>query len=218
MKIFLDTADYESIASRAQTGLIDGVTTNPTSLSQVAHPRAMIERICALLPDGDISVEVTEKTPDAIYAQAHRIAQIADNVIVKIPCLPEYISVINRLTDEEVALNITLVFTPIQALLMARCGVVYVSPFVARLDENGGDGQLLLESIRDIFDMHESETEILAASIRSVEQATHAALAGADAITVAPAVFDQLCDHPLSRAGSEKFLADWAKRSHTCFP
>jgi transaldolase len=218
MKIFLDTADYEAVASRMQTGSIDGITTNPTSLSSVHDPRARIQELCALLPDGDISVEITERAPDAAYAQARRIAQIAENVIVKIPCLPEYISVIDRLVDEEIAVNVTLIFTPLQALCMARCGVVYVSPFVARLTESGGDGQQLLESIRDIFDTYEYETELLAASIRSVEQATNAALAGVDAITVAPAVFDQLFEHPLSRAGSEKFFADWGQRSSNNFP
>lgn len=215
MKIFLDTSDYEAVAVRAKTGLVDGVTTNPTTLSTVQNPREVIEKLSRLLPHGDISVEVTERDPEAVYAQALRIAQIAENIVVKIPCLPEYVSVINRLTDEEIALNITLVFTPLQGLMMARCGALYVSPFVARLDEHGGNGQELLEVLRDLFDTYGCETEILAASLRTVEQVLGAAQAGADVATIAPAVFDKLCEHPLSHQGNETFLKAWNEKART---
>lgn len=210
MKIFLDSADTVAIAHWASKKIIDGVTTNPTLLSkQGGNPTALIREIAALLPDGVISVEVTESDPELVYQQAHRIAKLAPNIRVKIPCHERYDEVIARLVADNIRLNITLVFSLLQALMMAKLNVEYISPFVGRLDDIGQDGIDLLEQIRHVYDQYGFETQILAASIRTVEHFELATLVRADAITLPVAILEKAVHHTLTDTGIKKFTDDW---------
>jgi len=211
MKIFLDTANLDGIKKWALTGLIDGVTTNPTHLSKEGrNPKDQILAICAVLPEGEISVEVTEQDPDAVYKQAKDIAALAENIVVKIPCHHFYFPVIKRLADEEVPLNITLVFTLVQGLMMCKLGVRYISPFVGRLDDIDVGGIELLPEMREMVDEYGFDTGILAASLRGVRHVHDAILAGADAATISLPVFEKMIEHPLTDQGMQQFNADWA--------
>ena len=219
MKIFLDTAHVADIKKWAATGLIDGVTTNPTHLSKEGQdPKACIQQICALLPEGEISVEVTEKSPDAVYTQAKAIAALGENILVKIPCHADYYQVINKLVQEDIRLNITLVFSLLQGLMMCKLGVAMISPFVGRLEDVQEDGIALLHELRAMVDEYGYETEILAASVRTVEQLKQAVEAGVDIATIPVAVFEQALHHRLTDQGIEKFDADWKKLGITIFP
>lgn len=219
MKIFLDTANLEGIKKWANTGLIDGVTTNPTHLSKEGkNPKDQILAICAALPEGEISVEVTEQDPDAVYKQAKDIAALAENIVVKIPCHHQYYQVIGRLVEEEIPLNITLVFTLIQGLMMCKLGVRYVSPFVGRLDDVDVDGIELLPEMREMVDEYGFDTGILAASLRGVRHVHDAIIAGADAATISLPVFATMIEHPLTDQGIKMFSADWAKLGIRQFP
>ncbi len=219
MKLFLDTAHVESIKKWSETGLLDGVTTNPTSLSKEAGlPTEVVKKISALLDENDVSVEVTERAPQAVYDQAKRITALADNIVVKIPCYTDYFPVIKKLVDEGIAINITLVFTAIQGLLMAKLGVLYVSPFIGRLEEIDIDGITTIAEMRDMFDRYDFETEILAASVRSVRHVHDVALAGADIATMSEHIFEEITKHPLTEKGMAKFEADWQKLGIRQFP
>jgi transaldolase len=219
MKLFLDTADFDAIRRWAVTGLIDGVTTNPTLISKVSKdPKELVTEICKVMGERDVSVEVTEREPRAIYEQALKIASIADNVVVKIPCCREYASVIEKLVAEGITINITLVFSAAQALMMAKLGVAYVSPFIGRLEDIGSDGLQVINDIREIYDTYEYETEILAASIRSVRHIQEAALRGADIATVPVPLFEKAFEHPLTDKGLEQFLSDWKATGVKVFP
>ena len=181
MKIFLDTADIAAIRPWVQTGIVDGITTNPTLLSKTqGDPKKTILEICSLLPNGDISVEVTAEEPQAVYKQAQQIAALHKQVVVKIPCHLSYYPIIKQLVAENVRINVTLVFTVIQALMMNKLGVTYISPFIGRWDDIDVDGIALLQEMCDLRDQYGFETEILAASIRSVRQLHDAIMAGAD--------------------------------------
>jgi transaldolase len=211
MKIFLDTANRDVIKKWLPTGLIDGVTTNPSLLSKEgSSPKQVLMEICAMVP-GDVSIEVVEKTPEAVYKQAKEIAAFAQNVVVKIPCLQEYVPVMHKLIQEGVKINATLVFSEIQALLMAKIGVTYISPFVGRWDDIGNDGIELVENMVEIKRNYEFEAEILAASIRPVLHWTRAALVGADIVTLPASVIEQGMKHPLTDKGVQLFDADWLK-------
>lgn len=219
MKIFLDTADIESIKKWKSTGLIDGVTTNPAHLSKAGgNPAEVVKEICQLLPEGDISVEVTEHKPDEVYAQAQKIAAIAPNVVVKIPVHSKYLSVIKQLVDEGIRINITLLFSVVQALMMAKLGVEYISPFIGRIDDIDGEGLKMLEDTVDLIDLYEFDTQVLAASLRSVRYISDVIRAGADAITIPVDIFEKALDHPLTRDGMEKFDKDWQKLGVRKFP
>lgn len=219
MKIFLDTADRTVIKHWAETGIIDGVTTNPSHLFKAQDdPKKVVKDICALLPNGDISVEITETAPDAVFKQARAISDLAKNVIVKVPCHRDYYAIIKKLVLEGVHINITLVFTLIQGLCMAKLGVRYISPFVGRWDDIDVDGIALLYELRAMIDQYDYETEILAASLRHVRHVHEAICAGADAITVPAAVLEKATTHPLTDAGMQKFLADWQQLGVTRFP
>jgi len=219
MKIFLDTANTDDIKKWASTGLIDGVTTNPSNLSvQGGDPTKRVLEICSILPDGEVSVEVTEKDPEALYKQALRIAALSPNVVVKVPCHADYYAVINRLVDQGVSLNITLVFSLLQGLMMCKMGVSMISPFVGRLEDNGQDGVALLVQLREMVDQYGYETEILAASLRNVEHFNAAVESGADIATLPVAVFQQALVHPLTDQGIAKFDADWQKLGVSQFP
>lgn len=212
MKLFLDTADIHEIERLIKTGLIDGITTNPTHLSKEGkNPREQIEHICSLLPNGEISVQVTEKQPEAVYMQAKKIAQLANNVLVKIPCHVDYYSVIKRLTDEGVKVNITLVFTVIQGLMMSKLKAHYISPFIGRWDDNDVEGSQVLFQMRHMIDTYGFKTQILAASLRHVRHINYAIEAGCDAATVPVTAFEKAVEHVLTDRGIEQFDADWKK-------
>jgi len=219
MKIFLDTANIEAIKKWSITGIIDGVTTNPSHLSKEdVDPKKRVLEICSLLPEGEISVEVTEKDPQAVYEQAKKIAQLADNVLVKIPCHKDYYEIIKQLVDEGVRINITLVFSLIQGVMMSKLGVFYISPFVGRWDDIDVDGIGLLHEMRQVMFQYGFETGILAASLRHVRHLHDAIMAGADAVTVPIGVLEKALDHPLTERGIAKFDADWQKLGIKKFP
>ncbi len=219
MKIFLDTADLALIKTWKETGLIDGITTNPTHLSKAGgNPKQQVLAICKLLPKGEISVEVTEKEPDAVYKQAKAIAALAKNVVVKIPCHRDYYPVIEALVKEEIKLNITLVFTLIQGLLMCKLGVHYISPFIGRWDDIDQDGASLLYQLRQMIDQYGYETGLLAASLRHARHIHEAIMAGSNVITVPPDVLEKSTDHLLTNKGMALFDADWKKLGVKSFP
>jgi transaldolase len=219
MKLFLDTAEVARIQQWAATGLVDGVTTNPTHLSKEGgEPKGVIQKICALLPEGDISVEITEKEPQAVYEQAKKISHLAENIVVKIPCFPSYVPIIEKLVKEEIGINITLVFSALQGLMMAKLGVLYISPFIGRLDDIDHEGIQVIAALRQMLDFYGYESEILAASIRTVLHVEQAVLAGADAVTVPIEILEKLLVHPLTESGMKKFDADWKKLGIAQFP
>lgn len=219
MKLFLDTANIDTIKKWVKTGIIDGVTTNPSHLSkEKIDPKKQILAICSLLPAGEISVEVTEKEPQAVYKQAKKITQLADNILVKIPCHESYYSIIKQLVDEGIRLNITLVFSLIQGVMMGKLGVTYISPFIGRLDDIDVDGVHLLQEMRQVIYQYGFETGILAASVRHVRHLHDALMAGADAITLPSAILQQALEHPLTDRGIEKFDTDWQKLGIKQFP
>lgn len=211
MKIFLDCADPKIIEKYVETGLIDGVTTNPSLLSaQGARTKEIIMNILNIVP-GDVSIEVVEKDPEKVYAQAHQIAKLGDNAVVKIPFAFEYLPTIAKLVADGVKLNITLIFSALQGLMVAKLGVSYISPFVGRLDDISSDGMVLIEDLVTLREQYDFPTEILAASIRHVMHWERAALLGADIATLPPAVIEAACKHPLTDLGIKKFDEDWRK-------
>jgi transaldolase len=219
MKLFLDTADIKRIDDWNQTGLIDGVTTNPTHLvKEGKDPKEVVLEICALLPEGEISVEVTELDPQRMYKQAKEIASLADNILVKVPCHKDYYPIIAKLVDGGIRVNVTLVFSLIQAAFMCKLGVAYISPFVGRLDDIDVEGKDLLFEIRSMIDDYMFETQLLAASIRSVRHLHEAIMAGSDAVTVPIDVLEKATTHSLSNEGIAKFTADWATLKIKHFP
>jgi transaldolase len=219
MKVFLDTANTELIKRWAQSGLIDGVTTNPTHLSKEGgNPTQNVLTICDLLPLGIISVEVTETEPESVYLQARKIASLSENIAVKIPCHPHYYSVIKKLVEEGISLNITLVFSVVQGLMMSKLGVDYISPFVGRLDDKGADGVELVRQLRHMLDWYGFETYLLAASIRDTKHFERVIAAGADVVTLPVTVFEQSLMHSLTDAGMQQFLTDWKKLNISHFP
>ena len=218
MKFFLDTANLEALTKAKKTGLIDGVTTNPTHLSREGEGTQLVKQIATLLPDCDISVEVTEKSPEAVYNQAKEIANLAPNIVVKIPCSKDYVPVIHTLVQEGIPLNITLLFSVIQGLCMAKLQVKYISPFVGRLDDIDADGMQLIRDLREVLDTYNYKTELLAASLRSIPHIRDSALAGADIATLPVKLFDKMLDHPLTDKGMKLFDEDWQKLGIKKFP
>ncbi len=222
MKIFLDTSHIPTIKEWVKTGILDGVTTNPTNLSkEKSDPVAIIKEIASILGSSrSLSVEVTETKAEDIYRQAHEIAKIAPNISVKIPCYKDYYEVIDRLVKEGVSINITLVFTLTQALAMCKLGVDYISPFVGRLDAycKEGDGAMLLHVIRNMIDRYGFKTQVLAASLRTVEHFNQAILARADVATMSADVLSEAMHHELTDQGIKKFVDDWGRLGIVKFP
>ncbi|MFH1644570.1 MAG: transaldolase family protein [bacterium] len=209
MKIFLDTADRDIIKKWVETGIVDGVTTNPSLLSkQGDNPKQVLLDICKMVP-GDVSIEVVEKEPQKVYEQAKEISKIAPNVVVKIPFAHEYLPVIAKLTKEKVAINATLIFSVIQALLVAKLNVKYISPFIGRWDDIDVDGMKLLQDLMRLKKNYAFKSEVLAASIRNVMHWHYATLVGTDVITLPPKILDAVMNHPLTTQGIEKFDKDW---------
>lgn len=210
MKFFVDTADVGEIRAIADLGYADGVTTNPSLIRKAARPmKAIIAEICALTP-GPVSAEVSALDADGMIAEGRVLAKIAANVVVKAPLTWDGLKACRVLAAEGIPTNLTLCFTSSQALLAAKAGAAFVSPFVGRLDDAGADGVALIGDIRAIYDRFGCKTEVLAASIRSPEHVVSCALAGADAVTAPPATIRALVEHPLTRKGLETFTADWA--------
>ncbi|MCB2113733.1 MAG: fructose-6-phosphate aldolase [Parvularculaceae bacterium] len=211
MKFFVDTAEVSEIKALMPTGLVDGVTTNPTLVAKSGRDfREMIAEVCALVP-GPVSAEVTALETEAMIEEGTSLAKIARNIVVKLPLTMNGIAACKALTDVGIKTNVTLCFSANQALLAAKAGATFVSPFIGRLDDIGEDGMQLIRDIRMIYDNYGFRTEILAASIRSPMHMRESALAGADVATAPPTVIRALASHPLTDKGLEAFLADWAK-------
>jgi transaldolase len=212
MKFFVDTADVAEIRELAETGLLDGVTTNPSLVMKAGRPIAeVIAEICALVP-GPVSAEVAATDVEGMLAEGRKLAAIAPNVAIKVPLTWDGLKACRKLSDEGRMVNVTLCFTSPQALLAAKAGATFISPFIGRLDDIGLDGMQLIEEIRTIYDNYaDLHTQILAASIRSPNHVKLAATAGADVATVPPSVLKSLVKHPLTDKGLEMFLADWKK-------
>ncbi len=215
MDIFLDSTDLAEIRTLAETGLIDGVTTNPTLAAQQKRPfKELIQEIC-LLVDGPISAEVIAEDAEGMIKQGHELAQLHDNVVVKIPMTLEGLKACRVLSDNEIMTNVTLVFSATQALLAAKAGATFVSPFIGRLDDQGWNGMDLIRDIKHVFSNYLFDTSVLAASIRHPQHVLEAAKAGADVCTIPPKVFHQLYRHNLTDAGLKSFMDDWNKSGLT---
>jgi transaldolase len=212
MKLFIDSADPKEIADCAATGLIDGVTTNPSLAAKTGlNFLESLERICALVP-GSISAEVLAVDAEGMIAEGERFAKVAKNVTIKVPLTWDGLKACRVLSDKGHKVNVTLCFQPVQAMMAAKAGATFISPFIGRLDDAGQDGMELIREIRHIYDNYDYKTEILAASIRHITHVREAALAGADVATIPPALFRQLIQHPLTDKGLATFLED-AKRA-----
>lgn len=209
MKFFVDTGDFKEIEELSQTGLLDGVTTNPSLVAKSGRDfKALIADICKVVA-GPVSAEVAAVDYEGMVKEGERLAGIADNVVVKVPLTLAGLKACKHFTGAGIKTNVTLCFSPNQALLAAKVGATYVSPFIGRLDDINLEGMELIENIRTIYDNYAFSTEILAASIRSPNHVTQAALAGADVATMPPAVIRKLADHPLTTIGLENFVKDW---------
>jgi transaldolase len=211
MQLFLDSTDVAAIKDLAATGLVDGITTNPTLIAKSGRPMAkVIAEICAAV-EGPVSAEVTAQDTAGMLDEGRKLAGIAPNVVIKVPLTRDGLIACREFTQEGIATNVTLCFSAAQALLAAKAGASYISPFIGRLDDVGADGMDLIVEIRAIYDNYDYDTEILAASIRSTAHVTTAALAGADCATIPPDVFNALFKHPLTERGLDQFMKDWAK-------
>lgn len=212
MKFFVDTADVAEIKDLAATGLLDGVTTNPTLVAKAGRDfKTIIREICDIVP-GPVSAEVAALDAEGMIMEGRILAKIAENVTVKVPLTMDGLKACRVLTGEGTMVNVTLCFSATQALLAAKAGATFVSPFIGRLDDIGLDGMELIREIRVIYDNYaDLNTEILAASIRTVNHVKDAAMIGADVATVPPAILKALVKHPLTDKGIEQFLADWKK-------
>ncbi|MBC9033115.1 fructose-6-phosphate aldolase [Sphingomonas sp. JC676] len=211
MKFFADTADTADIRDLAETGLLDGVTTNPSLIHKAGRDfLEVVAEICGIV-DGPVSAEVVALDFAGMMREAEIVRKIADNVAVKVPLTLAGLKACKALTDEGTMVNVTLCFSANQALLAAKAGATFVSPFVGRHDDNGFDGMELIADIRQIYDNYDFGTEILVASVRHPIHVLEAAKIGADVMTAPPAVIRQLVKHPLTDKGIEGFLADWAK-------
>lgn len=211
MKIFLDTAHIDQIEQALRWGVIDGVTTNPTHVSRTgADPDELYPKICQMV-DGPVSLETIGTEADQIVDEGKALDRIADNVVVKVPVMQEGLVAVKRLAAEGIATNVTTNFSAVQALLAAKVGASYISPFVGRLDAIGHDGMELVRQIRQIYGNYGYKTEIIVAAVRHPLHVLEAAKIGADVCTMAFDVLEQLYHHPLTDLGIDQFLTDWAK-------
>ncbi|MCX6095160.1 MAG: fructose-6-phosphate aldolase [Candidatus Bipolaricaulota bacterium] len=207
MKLFIDTANLAEI--REMAWLVDGVTTNPSLVAVEKRPfREVIAEICTLV-QGPVSAEATALDTDGMLAEARELAKIHKNVVVKVPMTLAGMKAVQRLAEEGIPTNATLAFSANQALLAAKCGATYVSPFVGRIDDVGGDGMELVSQILEVYEAYAFPTEVIVASVRHPQHVLQAALLGADIATVPYAILKRLFDHPLTDAGIERFLKDW---------
>lgn len=211
MKFFVDTADVNEIRELADTGLLDGVTTNPSLILKSGRDIMEVTKEICGLTDGPVSAEVTAMDYDGMMKEAAVLAKIADNVCIKLPLTMDGLKACKALTSAGHQTNVTLCFSATQALMAAKAGATYISPFIGRLDDMGIDGMELIEDIRMIYDNYGYETQILAASIRTVNHVKDSAIAGADVATIPPSTLKALVKHPLTDKGLDAFMADWAK-------
>ena len=211
MKFFIDTADVDEIRELYDTGLVDGVTTNPSLIMKSGRDIIEVTKeICAMV-DGPVSAEVTAVDYDGMIEEAAVLAKIADNICIKLPLTMAGLKACKTLSNKGQQTNVTLCFSANQALLAAKAGATYISPFIGRLDDLGLDGMEVIEEIRTIYDNYEFDTQILAASIRTVNHVKDAALIGADVATIPPSTMQKLVKHILTDNGLSAFLADWQK-------
>ena len=213
MQFFLDTGSIEEIRQAKRLGILAGVTTNPSLLAKEKGDRSFketIQEICEIV-QGPVSAEVVGETAEDMIREGREIMTWHEHVVIKVPISAEGLAAISTLTSEGARVNTTLIFNVNQALLAARAGAAYVSPFIGRLDDHGAEGMDLISEIRAIYDNYDFDTEILAASIRNPQHVKEAALAGADCATIPPDVFQALFKHPLTERGLQQFMADWAK-------
>ncbi|MEW5922478.1 MAG: fructose-6-phosphate aldolase [Candidatus Zixiibacteriota bacterium] len=211
MKIFIDTANLEEIRKAEAMGILDGVTTNPSLLAKESMPfRELLAEICKIV-EGPISAEVVAMDAAGMVKEAEELAKIGNNITIKVPCTTEGLVAIKKLSEKGIMTNATLCFSPMQALLVAKAGATFVSPFVGRLDDISQPGMELISQIVTIYGNYGYDTEVLVASIRNPIHVVDAALMGADVATIPFKVIDQLMKHPLTDIGIQKFLADWEK-------
>ena len=209
MKIFLDTADISQIEEVKRLGMLDGVTTNPAHVAKSgANPKELYPEICRLT-DGPVSLEALSLEADPIVSEGRELAKIGDNVVVKVPVMKEGLIAVRRLSAEGIKTNVTVAYSPTQALLAAKAGATYISPFVGRLDSIAHEGQELARQIRRIYDNYGFDTELLVAAVRHPMHVLEAALIGADVCTMAYDILMQLYDHPLTDQGIDMFLKAW---------
>ncbi|WP_446008643.1 fructose-6-phosphate aldolase [Candidatus Electrothrix sp.] len=212
MKFFIDTANIDEIKKGLELGMVDGVTTNPSLVSKEQRPfTEILADICALV-DGPISAEVISLDAEGMVTEARELAAIHKNIVIKVPMTEEGLKAVKRLSEENIKTNVTLIFSSTQALLAAKAGATYVSPFVGRLDDISLDGMELISDIMTILTNYNMATEVIVASVRSPLHVSQSALIGADIATIPYKVIAQMAQHPLTDAGMEKFLADWEKR------
>lgn len=211
MQLFIDTADIEEIKEAQEMGVIDGVTTNPSLVAKTGRKFIDVLTDIVSIVSGPVSAEVISTDAPGMITEAKELASLADNIVIKIPLIPEGLKAVKQLTDQGIKTNVTLVFSPLQALLAAKAGATYASPFVGRLDDIAHTGMELIDQIVAIYANYEFETQVLVASVRNPIHLLEAALAGAHAATVPFKVITQLTKHPLTDQGLERFLADWKK-------
>lgn len=211
MKFFIDTGNIEEIKEGLRLGMVDGVTTNPTLVSKENKDFDTVVKEILEIVKGPVSLEVVSLDADGMVAEGRKLAQLADNVVVKVPMLPEGLKATKILSDEGIHVNQTLIFSPVQALMAAKAGAAYVSPFVGRLDDISHFGMDIVEQIITIFSNYNFDCEVLVASVRHPVHVLEAAMMGADVATVPFKVLMQLAKHPLTDIGVDKFLADWKK-------
>lgn len=211
MKVFVDTADSKIIANLSASGLIDGVTTNPSLVAQTQLTLSnVVTNICEVCP-GPVSAEVMSTDQSSMWREAKELASIAANVVVKIPLTQEGMWVVRQCAKEGIQTNVTLCFSPLQALMAAKAGATYVSPFIGRIDDLTYNGLELIQQMRTIFDNYKFPTQILSASVRTLGHVRDVALMGSDAVTIPPKVIEQMLVHPLTNKGLEAFMRDAAK-------
>jgi transaldolase len=211
MKFFVDTADVDEIRELNETGLLDGVTTNPSLILKSGRDIMEVTKEICDIVDGPVSAEVTATDYDGMIKEAAVLAKIADNICIKLPLTMDGLKACKALTSKGHKVNVTLCFSANQALLAAKAGATFISPFIGRLDDMAIDGMELIEEIRVIYDNYDFKTEILAASIRTVNHVKEAAMIGADVATIPPSTLKALVKHPLTDKGLDAFLSDWAK-------
>lgn len=209
MELFLDTADLGEIQTAFDWGMIDGVTTNPSLIAKQGKPYLPTVQAIAEMVPGPVSGEVLATDADGMVSQGRTLADLADNVVVKVPLTPEGLKAVRILTAEEIETNVTLCFSANQALLAAKAGATYISPFIGRLDDIGQDGMALIEEILGIYDHYDFETQVLVASVRHPLHVSQAAQLGAHVATIPFSVLEKLYRHPLTDRGLDAFLADW---------
>ena len=214
MKFFLDTADLNEIRPAVEAGLIDGITTNPSLLSRMAgsegDPRAILEEICRTVP-GPISAEVVATDTESMLNEGRKLARIADNIVVKVPLTSAGLMACRKFRAEGIQVNVTLCFSPTQAILAAKAGATFISPFIGRLDDVSMDGMELISQIVQIYHNYDFTTAVLVASVRHPMHVVQAAMLGADIATMPAKVLNQLIRHPLTDTGLDAFIADWRK-------